>query len=112
MRRIEMPLRDPVAFREEVVVRRDREGDAQELRSLDLCPKFGTILNRPVVIAYVALRSRMGCSIAGWTIRSITSPAMAILIETRSRDTPLRVCSFCADDRRKENHHESYPQQR
>ena len=52
----------------------DWKRDSQKFGPLDFVAKFRAVFERPVVIGYIALRSRMGCAIASSTIRSITSP--------------------------------------
>ena len=74
MGRVVMFLRDRAELLEESRFASDWKRDSEKLGPLDLVTKFRTIFERPVMVGYIALRSRMGCAIASSTIRSITSP--------------------------------------
>ena len=74
MRRVVMALRDRSELLEKSRFARDWERDSKKVRSLDLVAKLRAVFEGPVVVGYIALRSRMGCAIASSTIRSMTSP--------------------------------------
>ena len=73
MRRVVVLLLDRLEIAEELLLARDRKRDGEKLGALDLVAKLRALVERAVVVVYIALRSRMGCAIASSAIRSITS---------------------------------------